>query len=146
LYHDPWELLQQLIERFDDIKKSKRKLLRVKRLMNPTMEAKHPVEKITSPVHELLLRSKYNPVTYVWGPPGTGKTYTFARVAANHYFKNKRVLMLSQSNQAVDVLLSELARFTKKKKLFHQGEILRYGSQSKDLTLEHPELSTAYLL
>lgn len=34
LFHDPWELLEQLIERLDDIKKSKQKRLRIKRLMN----------------------------------------------------------------------------------------------------------------
>ncbi|WP_235714649.1 AAA domain-containing protein [Neobacillus dielmonensis] len=105
LLHDPWELLEQLIERLDEIKKSKQKRLRVKRLMGPSMETKHPVEKITSNVHELVLQSKYNPVTFVWGPPGTGKTYTLARTAANKYFKGKKVLILSHSNQAVDVLM-----------------------------------------
>ena len=79
--------------------------------MDPSMPAKHPVEKIKSNVHELVLRSKYNPVTFVWGPPGTGKTYTLARVAANKYFQKKRVLILSHSNQAVNVLISEISHF-----------------------------------
>jgi hypothetical protein len=146
LYHDPWELLDHLNQRLDEIKKSKKKLGRVKALLSPPRETKHPEDKIKSPVHELLLRSKYNPVTYVWGPPGTGKTYTLARVAANHYFKKRRVLILSQSNQAVDVLLSELARFTKKKGLFHEGDVIRYGAESKELLWEHPELTSTHLL
>jgi hypothetical protein len=146
LYHDPWELLDHLNQRLDEIKKSKKKLGRVKALLSPPRETKHPEDKSKSPVHELLLRSKYNPVTYVWGPPGTGKTYTLARVAANHYFKKRRVLILSQSNQAVDVLLSELARFTKKKGLFHEGDVIRYGSESKELLSEHPELTSTHLL
>ena len=128
LRQDPWELLQQLSDRIDDIRKSKRKRSRVKRLMDPSMEAKHPVEKIKSGVHELILRSKYNPVTYVWGPPGTGKTYTLARVAANKYFQEKRVLILSHSNQAVDVLIGEITAFVKKMKRFSEGDILRYGN------------------
>ncbi|WML48260.1 hypothetical protein RCG23_23925 [Neobacillus sp. PS3-34] len=66
LLHDPWELLDQLIQRLDDIKKSKQKRLRVKRLMDPSMPAKHPAEKSKSIVHELVLRSKYNPITFVW--------------------------------------------------------------------------------
>ena len=127
IFHDPWELLEKLIERLDEISKSKQKRVRVHRLMDPSMPAKHPVEKIKSNVHEVVLRSKYNPVTFVWGPPGTGKTYTLARVAANKYFQEKSVLILSHSNQAVDVLISEIAAFIKKKARFHVGDILRYG-------------------
>ncbi|OAS88536.1 MULTISPECIES: DEAD/DEAH box helicase [Metabacillus] len=130
LLHDPWELLDQLHDRLDEIKESKRKRARIKRMMNPSNEAKHPTVNIKSNVHELVLRSKYNPVTFVWGPPGTGKTYTLGRVAANKYFKANRVLILSQSNQAVDVLMTEIARFIDKKGRFREGDLLRYGSQS----------------
>src|SRR4051794_34427725 len=146
LLHDPWELLEQLIERFDEIKKSKRKRLRVKRLMDPSMEAKHPVEKIKSNAHELMLRSKYNPVTFVWGPPGTGKTYTLARVAASKYFQEKRVLILSHSNQAVDVLLGEMAAFVKKKERFREGDILRYGSNTGKALAVHNGITTNQLI
>lgn len=145
LLHDPWELLEQLIERFDEIKKSKQKRIRVKRLMNPSMEAKHPVEKIKSNVHELVLRSKYNPVTFVWGPPGTGKTYTLARTAANKYFQQKKVLILSHSNQAVDVLMSEVTHFIKKKNRFHEGDVLRYGNTGEALSA-HSGITTGKLI
>lgn len=146
LFHDPWELLEQLIQRLDDIKKSKQKRLRVKKLMEPSMPAKHPLEKIKSNVHELVLRSKYNPVTFVWGPPGTGKTYTLARVAANKYFQDKRVLILSHSNQAVDVLISEVTSFLKKKNRFQEGEVLRYGLNSGDLLATEEAITTSKLL
>ncbi|WP_041580962.1 AAA domain-containing protein [Bacillus sp. 1NLA3E] len=146
LLHDPWELLEQLIERFDGIKKNKRKRLRVNKLMNPSMEAKHPVEKIKSNVHELVLRSKYNPVTFVWGPPGTGKTYTLARVAANKYFQKKRVLILSHSNQAVDVLLGEISTFVKKKDRFCEGELLRYGTNTGETLAAHNGITTNQLI
>ncbi|WML43456.1 AAA domain-containing protein [Neobacillus sp. PS3-40] len=146
LFHDPWELLEQLIQRFDEIKKNKQKRLRVKRVMDPSMQAKHPIEKIKSNVHELLLRSKYNPVTFVWGPPGTGKTYTLARVAANKYFKEKRVLILSHSNQAVDVILSEISTFIKKKDRFRDGDILRYGANTGEAIAIHDALTTSQLI
>jgi hypothetical protein len=146
LLHDPWELLEQLIERLDDIKKSKQKRLRIKRLMNPSMETKHPVEKITSNVHELVLRSKYNPVTYVWGPPGTGKTYTLARTAANKYFQKKKVLILSHSNQAVDVLMGELTDFIKRKKRFREGDVLRYGGNIGETMADHQDITTNLLI
>ncbi|NMD69321.1 AAA family ATPase [Bacillus sp. DNRA2] len=145
LVHDPWELLEQLIQRLDEIKKSKQKRLRVKRLMNPSQETKHPAGKITSNIHELVLRSKYNPVTFVWGPPGTGKTYTLARTAANKYFRRKKVLILSHSNQAVDVLMRELTDFIKKKKVFRLGDVIRYGGNTGDATQDH-EITTNVLI
>jgi hypothetical protein len=146
IYHDPWELLEQLIERLDEIHKSKQKRVRVNRLMNPSMPAKHPEEKIKSNVHELVLRSKYNPVTFVWGPPGTGKTYTLARVAANKYFQDKTVLILSHSNQAVDVLIKEISGFIKKKDRFREGDVLRYGYNTGVAEDSKEALTTSQLL
>ncbi|PAE44282.1 DEAD/DEAH box helicase [Bacillus sp. 7884-1] len=146
IYHDPWELLEQLIERLDEINKSKPKRVRVNRLMNPSMPAKHPKEKIKSNVHELVLRSKYNPVTFVWGPPGTGKTYTLARVAANKYFQDKTVLILSHSNQAVDVLIREISGFIKKKGRFREGDVLRYGYNTGVAEDSKEALTTSQLL
>ncbi|MBY0147928.1 AAA domain-containing protein [Neobacillus niacini] len=144
--HDPWELLEQLIERLDEISKSKQKRVRVNRLMNPSMPAKHPNEKIKSNVHELVLRSKYNPITFVWGPPGTGKTYTLARVAANKYFQEKTVLILSHSNQAVDVLIREISGFIRKKERFRVGDVLRYGYNTGVAEDSQEVLTTSQLL
>lgn len=146
LLHDPWELLEQLIERFDEIKKSKQKRARILKLMDPSMEAKQPTDKIKSPTHELILRSKYNPVTYVWGPPGTGKTYTLARVAANKYLQEKKVLVLSHSNQAVDVLIGEISTFLKKKDKFREGDILRYGANTGDALTAHNDITSSQLI
>jgi hypothetical protein len=146
LLHDPWELLDQLYQRLEDMKESKRKRSRLKKLMDPSMPAKHPEDKIKTSTHELILRSKYNPVTYVWGPPGTGKTYTLARVAANKYFKGQSVLILAQSNQAIDVLMAEISAFAANKKKVPDGELLRYGSQIGPALADHPSLTANYLL
>ncbi|MFV8828837.1 DEAD/DEAH box helicase [Alkalihalobacterium sp. APHAB7] len=146
LLYDPWELLDELIERLEDIKKSKKRRARVKRLMDPTMEAKQLAEPAKTAAHELYLRTKANPVTFVWGPPGTGKTYTLARVAANMYFNARSVLILSHSNQAVDVLSSEIATFIQKKNKFEEGEVLRYGSQVGELLQLHEALTTSQLI
>ncbi|MED1201631.1 DEAD/DEAH box helicase [Heyndrickxia acidicola] len=146
ILHDPWELLEQLIMRLDEIKKSKQKRIRVKRLMYPTMEPKHPTIAFKSAAHELRVRSKYNPITYVWGPPGTGKTYTLARAAANHYFLHKKVLILSHSNQAVDVLMAELAGFLKRKKRFIEGDILRYGFTGGEGLVHHEDITITQLI
>ncbi|KUP06750.1 DNA helicase [Bacillus coahuilensis p1.1.43] len=141
LQHAPWELLEQLSERLEDIKEVKKKRLRIKHLMNPDFPQTHPTN-FTSTIHELVLRSKYNPITFVWGPPGTGKTYTLARTAANHYFKGKSVLVLSHSNQAVDVLMAEISGFVRRKKRWKSGDILRYGNKVSEDVSKQEELST----
>lgn len=146
LLHDPWELLDQLFQRLEDIKDSKRKRNRIKKLMNPSMPPKHPADKVKTGAHELILRSKYNPATYVWGPPGTGKTYTLARVAANKYFKGQSVLILAHSNQAIDVLMAEISSFASCKRKIPDGDLLRYGSQVGPALFDHHSLTAEYLL
>ncbi|WP_216828549.1 DEAD/DEAH box helicase [Alkalihalobacterium elongatum] len=146
IFHDPWELLDELIERLEELKKSKKRRARIKKLMDPTMEVKESTEIAKTAAHELYLKTKTNPVTFVWGPPGTGKTYTLARVAANMYFNARNVLILSHSNQAVDVLSSEVASFIKKKKRFEEGDLLRYGSQAGELLQLHEAITTSQLL
>lgn len=42
-------------------------------------------------------------LSFVWGPPGTGKSYTIGRIVANFHAQQKRVLLLSTTNTAVDV-------------------------------------------
>ncbi len=146
LSHDPWELLEQLQIRFDTIKKNKRKLSRIVKLMRPSETTKHPTDQLKNHVHELSLRCKYNPVSFVWGPPGTGKTYTLARVALQRYWKGKRILVLAQSNQAVDVLLTEITTTIKEKDRFQLGDILRYGGNSSNGSLEQEKITTSSLL
>ncbi|MCM3364146.1 AAA domain-containing protein [Niallia sp. MER TA 168] len=146
LSHDPWELLEQLQIRFDSIRKNKRKLSRIVKLMRPNDATKHPTEELKNHVHELSLRCKYNPVSFVWGPPGTGKTYTLARVALQRYWKGKRILVLAQSNQAVDVLLTEITTTIKEKDRFKLGDILRYGGNSSNGNLEQEQITSSSLL
>lgn len=50
-------------------------------------------------LHNALTRN----LSFIWGPPGTGKSYTLGQVVANLYIQKKRVLLLSTTNVAVDV-------------------------------------------
>ena len=43
-----------------------------------------------------------NKITFVWGPPGSGKTTTLANLAYKLVRQSQRVLMVSQSNISVD--------------------------------------------
>ncbi|MEN0003245.1 MAG: DEAD/DEAH box helicase [Bacteroidota bacterium] len=48
--------------------------------------------------------------TVVVGPPGTGKSFTIAALAADHLQRGKSVLIASRNNQAVDVVADKLER------------------------------------
>jgi ssDNA-binding Zn-finger/Zn-ribbon topoisomerase 1 len=68
-------------------------------------------------------------VTYIWGPPGTGKTYCISKIVESFYLLKKRVLLVSNTNSAVDIVMKELCtRLDEKKdKDFDRGSVLRYG-------------------
>lgn len=58
---------------------------------------------------EAIRLAMKEPVLYVWGPPGTGKTASLGRMVAEYLRQGKKVLMVSNTNRAVDVgLLSVL--------------------------------------
>ncbi|WP_175989339.1 AAA domain-containing protein [Bacillus sp. Marseille-Q1617] len=146
LIHEPWELLEKLIERLEEAKERHGKALRIKDLMLPPQKTFHNAAVVKDTLHEAYLRSKHNPVTYLWGPPGTGKTYTLARVAAYHYSEGKRVLLLSHSNAAVDVLIEEMHHFLTKHKRWKSGEVIRYGINRKSYGDGITDLSVIQLL
>lgn len=43
------------------------------------------------------------PVSFIWGPPGTGKTATLGFIIASYLKAGKRVLFASNTNRAVDI-------------------------------------------
>ena len=71
------------------------------------------------------------PVLFVWGPPGTGKTTTLAWIAETCVCRGESVLLVSNTNVAVDRALTKLvdavgtnAEWTRR---MAQGAILRLG-------------------
>jgi len=65
--------------------------------------------------------------TFVWGPPGTGKTTTLARIVEAHYRAGRSVLLVSNTNIAVDTALERVAERLKGEPEFHQGLVIRQG-------------------
>lgn len=76
-------------------------------------------------------------VTYIVGPPGTGKTVTLAALALNHLQAGQTVLMAAHTNIAVDNAILKLADLSKKAGLsskLSEGAAIRVGVP------EHPDL------
>ena len=81
-----------------------------------------------APQKEAIQKALSNRVTYIWGPPGTGKTATLGFVIANLLNQGKRVLFVSNTNRAVDVgLLSVLSAMQFVAADYNFSEICRFG-------------------
>ena len=82
-----------------------------------------------------VLTAFNNKVTVITGPPGSGKTQVISNILANAVLKNKKVLVASKNNQAVDNVKS---RFDKEES---SGFFLRFGNKKilGDITL--PEIN-----
>lgn len=74
-----------------------------------------------------VIKALGSDVTYIWGPPGTGKTTVLARIVEGYYYAGLSVLLVSNTNIAVDTALEKVAERLKTDQGFQQGAILRHG-------------------
>ena len=65
--------------------------------------------------------------SFVWGPPGTGKSYTLGHLAAHYRARGKRVLLLSNTNAAVDTATFAIDNAcVQVERPLADGELIRY--------------------
>jgi hypothetical protein len=95
-----------------------------------------PPEVIASPefVKDLNAQQKQavghalsNAVTYLWGPPGTGKTRTLGALLQSLFTAGSRTVVCSNTNQAVDEVLFKLYEHLVKGRSPEDVEALREG-------------------
>lgn len=72
-----------------------------------------------------VLTAFNNKVSVITGPPGSGKTQVISNILANAVLQEKKVLVASKNNQAVDNVKS---RFDREEQL---GFLLRFGKKDK---------------
>ncbi|MFC1526275.1 DEAD/DEAH box helicase [Candidatus Latescibacterota bacterium] len=71
--------------------------------------------------------------TFVWGPPGTGKTYTLGHIVTALLGLGQRVLVTSTTNAAVDQALGKLMELEQGQLALERGEVVRIGQgQAED--------------
>lgn len=79
-------------------------------------------------------------LTIIWGPPGTGKTITLQGVIAELLENGRKILFVSNTNNAIDGLLKGLIKKSPYKTfedLKNDGKIIRIGSQTDKEVKEH---------
>lgn len=91
---------------------------------------------------EAVSRSRVDPVLFLWGPPGTGKTRTVARIVEQHFRAGNRTLVLAYSNAALDEAMLRVAELIPGPADQMAGRVLRIGTPRKDEVRDHPWLSS----
>lgn len=91
-------------------------------------------EDLTVDQRAAFQRALSQSVTFLWGPPGTGKSRLLGALAWHFYKAGKRVLVASHTNQAVDGVVESLcARITERgRSSIPEGTILRVGAMVKE--------------
>ena len=109
-------VLTRTLEQLETIKKSEKGLSNLNEILNEPklISGFDPSDIIDDGIRnetqtDAIQKALSNRVTYVWGPPGTGKTATLGFIIANYLLAGQKVLFASNTNRAVDVgLISSL--------------------------------------
>jgi hypothetical protein len=72
-------------------------------------------------------------VSIIWGPPGTGKTETIAKAIESHLNLDRKVLLLSHANNAVDQALIKVANQMKETSYYKEGQLIRLGTPKAEM-------------
>lgn len=79
--------------------------------------------------------------TFIWGPPGTGKTRTIGAIGAELFARNRSLLMVSHTNTAVDQALLKIAeQLGRNHEAIAAGKVLRVGEPVDPQLIVQPDL------
>lgn len=81
--------------------------------------------------HQAIQQAMGSEVTFIVGPPGTGKTSTLAAIAFAYLQEGRNILIAAYTNIAIDnaiMKLADLCRDTGNNTELDEGRIVRYGA------------------
>jgi len=82
-----------------------------------------------NPFQEKAIRTVLgSEVTYIWGPPGTGKSMTIAALLEELVNRGKTVLLIAHTNAATDSVLEKVVKVMRGNPVYEDGKIIRIGS------------------
>ena len=157
---EPWFLLEKLQERLDQatIKKSANRQLAEALLSDNPKSVPTNNEtfndfnsRIETQIQKPLIYNDdqadaithvlQHPISFIWGPPGTGKTSTLGPTVAALTHSGQSVLVLSHSNTAVDTAMKSLTTYLCQSSYYKEGFILRFGVDTLGLYKQYPMIN-----
>lgn len=152
LFSEPWKLLIELQNRLKEIGiKSNRNKELTKKIVEdiPTFASlRTNIKKDNLGQAAAIYKAMIDDVTFIWGPPGTGKTYTMANIALKAFLSGEKVLIISHSNIAVDGAIESIWNLIsnelmdKIKENYDVFPIIRYGYSRTDFIKNNPYLNS----
>lgn len=138
---ESWHLMESLMDRLEEIDEDDSPI--AYKIVCRGKSQIDPRKRIRLGQEEAIRRASSEDISFIWGPPGTGKTTTLAKVALAAIDRGERVLMVSYSNVSVDGALLKVASMAKNP----EGRIIRYGYPRLQEVLESRTLTSyAYVM
>lgn len=140
---DATALLEALKERIENVSKGELALNRVisDAVVGKGKSPANPPEIPAARSNKLLDNAQVNArrraltdsITYIWGPPGCGKTFLLGEIVRSGFESGKRILICSNTNKAVDQVLYQLCEnLGKEHSAMQDGCIVRLGRIADD--------------
>lgn len=143
----PWELLEKLKERLQEL--SSRPDLGMLEQSLALEKAWHGSaayvsEKVMAGLNDgqqdAVRRCLIHDLSFIWGPPGTGKSTTISHLVEQLVLSGQRVLVTAHSNAAVDVAMLDVVDACRDLGDMKRGRILRYGHVTKEKLLGNSDV------
>ena len=141
----PWFLLEQLKTRLKEVSNNELQQFNIQNALKLFGFVKPSLKKeianqdcvetkinLAPRQQEALLKALSQEITFIWGPPGTGKTKTIAAIIEKFVKINKVVLLTAHTNVAIDEALLKLVEIISNNELLEEGRIIRYGIPTRN--------------
>ena len=136
-------LMEKLIERIEDKadmpNRSGDRILTGTYDREPYGDIKFRRASLNAGQREAVLASLGQKTTFIWGPPGTGKTYTIGEIGEQLYRAGRSMLVVSHTNTAVDTAVVQIAEKFSDDELA-KGGIIRVGVTTAPKVCSRPNL------
>lgn len=137
---EPWKLLEALDKKMNSLNPNINKLAIKIMEEGPDLSTDTDIANVPKGQPAVEHKLETDDIVTVWGPPGTGKTYTMAKIANSYIAQGKSVLIVSHSNVSVDGVIKQVVKMLGKDKqsILEDGKILRFGYVRDDELSQNP--------
>lgn len=137
---EPWKLLEALDKKMNTLNPNINKLAIKIMEEGPDLSTDTDIANVPKGQPAVEHKLETDDIVTVWGPPGTGKTYTMAKIANSYIAQGKSVLIVSHSNVSVDGVIKQVVKMlgTDKQSILEDGKILRFGYVRDDELSQNP--------